>query len=175
MNLLSHLPFLNGSKDEAPEAEFDYDSPEAKKERIDFHREKVRNGPVKFTSPTNGQIRRFEKRVAEGRTKKARRHQVRMHLLQTQEAAVLRGQLQMAGLVPYAGLHVIDPVKQVRATVWIIDRFGEDGEHGRKSFLEPDVRAALQSALNRYEALHGQPTSELDPDFVTPIYAEFVA
>lgn len=97
MNIIgSLLDRLNTDDDERTEEEI---LAEEKAERIAFHRKHVRNGPTNFRTVTAGQVRRAEARSrrAEGR-KVSRRY--RRAWMQTQMAqAVLRGQLQQAGVL----------------------------------------------------------------------------
>jgi len=166
VNIISKLPFLKSTDEEADSLTEE----ELKAERIAFHRAKVRNGPVNFKELTTGQVRRIQIRAANGKTRKARRRQVKMYFLTQQEGAVLRGQLQAAGLVSYVHTE-IDSVKQVVATIWLTKRFGEvDPETGRVPMEEKSVRAALQSALNRWESIVGLPASQISPEYITPIY-----
>ena len=95
---------------------------ELKAERILFHREKVRNGPVSFRSVTNGQIRRAKERAEKREAKRNFKREVRQHLEQLRAAATLRGQLTVAGVIPT--VQEFDLKRQVDATVWIVRRFG---------------------------------------------------
>lgn len=73
---------------------------EAKRERIEFHRARVRNGPVQFARGTHPARR---KRIdARSHQRKARNHRVRTFLHNQMELAVLRGHLQAVGALPYA-------------------------------------------------------------------------
>lgn len=172
MNILDKVLHFK-SDDDAAEIEPEISEEEARKQRIQFHRDKVRNGPVKFSSPTNGQVRRAEKRFLAGRTRAARRNQVRSYFLTQKQAAILRGQLQAAGVVEY---HSPDffarPEQSLRSVVWLVERFADDSnadEFGQIVLDEPTVRQALQSALNRYQGFVGEPITTLPEDYVLPV------
>lgn len=154
-NLLSSLPFLNNDQSE------EIDEAQAKRDRIAFHRDHVRNGPTKFKTVSNGQVRRAKTRELNGRAKKARRHQVRTYFANLREHAVLRGQLQAVGVLPY---HESTPDSAkvgldgaVRATRAIVQRFGD--------ITDSDdilVRNALQKAYDRFCVLSGVEASEIE-------------
>lgn len=73
---------------------------QAKAARVKFHRDNVRNGPVRFGNS------RSERRQAaidrKSMNSKRRRNRVRSLLGEQRELAVLRGQLQAVGSLPYA-------------------------------------------------------------------------
>lgn len=168
MNILEKLPFLNKTDDLQDLVD---EADEAKKERIAFHRAKVRNGPVSFKEPTTGQRRRERERMVKGMQRKTRRRQVQLYFLTERENSILRGKLQAAGLAPYVFRSEPDRIEQVASVVWLVQRFGEvDPETGRIDFSETSVRKSLQSALNRWESINGEPASQIDPEYVTPVY-----
>lgn len=122
-----------------------------KAERIQFHREKVRNGPVKFSTPTNGQLRRAEKRAGRRALLQRRREQVRAYFAREREISVLRGQLQAVGVLPYAGKFKPSSQTIFDSTQALIRRFGN-------LLIEDDdqlVAEAFQAAADRYTTLTG--------------------
>ena len=73
---------------------------QAKRERIEFHRARVRNGPAQFA---RGMHPARRKRIdARSHQRKARDRRVRTFLHNQMGLAVLRGQLQAVGALPYA-------------------------------------------------------------------------
>lgn len=169
MNILDKLPFLSTTTEkEAAE----YDEVQAKKDRIEFHRRSVRNGPTSFKQPTNGQIRRAKKRALARETKKAFRRQVRQHLADQREAATLRGQLQAAGILPYfTEDYTATPEQALRSVTWLIARFSAveaDGD-GRVLVTEKVVIDSLTAALNRWQVIVGYPQTKLSPAYVLPV------
>lgn len=72
MNIFSNLPSTD------PEVEAELEARD-RQDLIRFHREKVRNGPVKFKEQTTGQARRERQRALDRQTKKARRLQVKAY------------------------------------------------------------------------------------------------
>lgn len=165
MNILSKLPFISEPKSDLTPEEIEL---EDKKARIQFHREKVRNGPAKFSSPTSGQIRRAKDRDIKSGMKKTRRRQVRAFLAAQAEAATIRGHLQAASVLAYGNpLHMATPTQARASVIWLTERFAEaEGEIVVTTELVVD---ALTAALNRYQTLTGQPTTPLSPAYVLPV------
>lgn len=169
MDLLSKLPFLKSEKADEPEL-----SPEeARKQRIQFHRDHVRNGPSNFKVVTNGQQKRAHVRALNRRTRKARRAQVRQHFANLQEAAILRGHLQSVGIAPYALVSTkLEPQRALDSVIWIVQRFADDNlvnETGQVEVTEAVVRQSLTSCLNRWQHLVGLPPTELSPAYALPV------
>ena len=175
MNIFSKLPLI-GDKD--PQLVDDLEliddveaEAEAKRRRIKFHRESVRNGPVKFKTVTNGQVRRMKARALKSHSRKVYRQQVRQYLANQREAAILRGQLQAAGVVSYAiPSRKLTPKAAHDAIVWIIERYASSDESGVVEVTQEVVVDALLAALNRFETLTGLPSSRaLSPAYVLPV------
>lgn len=168
MDILSKLP---GLKPETATVE-EIDEAQAKKDRIAYHRDHVRNGPVKHRSITSGQERRARQRRLERQTRKARKAQVRLYLAQQREAATLRGHLQAAGVQAYAGEHVATGEQALRSIVWIVRHYADDSavdENGRVEVTHEVVVGALTAALNRWQTLAGMPVTPLSPAYVLPV------
>lgn len=167
MNLLSKLPFLTSNTDD----ETTLSEEEIRKQNIEFHRTKVRNGPAKFSSPTSGQMRRAAQRRLNSQTKKARRAQVRSHFDREQGIAYLRGNLQAAGLVPYRtpGFQA-RPEAALSSIVWIMQHYAihDADENGVVEVNHDVVMAALESALGRYNELVGT-NYEIFEDYLLPV------
>lgn len=167
MDILSKLPFL---KDDEVVDQPELTEEEAKAERIAFHRTNVRNGPVKFKGVTSGQERRRRQRWLDSRTRKARRAQIRLYFAQQQEAAVLRGHLQAAGVQAYANEHLVArPDRALASIVWIVRHFAEVEEGDTVEVTAEVVTQSLTSALNRWQTLVGLPTTPLSPAYVLPV------
>lgn len=162
-NLFSQLP---GLKSDDAEHIAEVDEAQAKADRIAFHRTHVRNGPANFKTQTNGQAKRARVRALARETKKARRAQVRNYLQTQRLAATVRGQLQLAGVLPYADGRTPDPVRQVKAVVWIVQRFGPD----EVSFKSAAVIDALNSALKFYSQATGHLGLSIPVGYVLPIH-----
>lgn len=166
VNLLDKLPLLDSG--DAVES-FETNEVESKKARIQFHRDRVRNGPVNFKEPTSGQIRRAAKRELDGRTRKARRAQVRGYFAARREASTLLGHLQAAGVIAYASHFKPSPEAILSSFTWLVSHFAE-GEPGVAIEVTREVVVdALTAALNRYQALNGQPATPLSPAYVLPV------
>lgn len=158
MNIFSKLPgLISDHQNDAVDSTLTEE--EAKKERIAFHRAKVRNGPIDYKYPTNGQLRRLEERRRERKAKVARRRQVRAFFKSEREAAVLRGHLQAAGVLPYSSSKVKrDPLTITNSVEWLIQRFST-----RTGLLsEKEITDALTAALNRWQHLTNQALTSLD-------------
>lgn len=172
MNILSKLPLINSAADvdKFVDSLSEADELEGKKERIAFHRAKVRNGPVKYSTPTTGQIRRAQKRALNTTSRKAFRRQVRQYFADQREAAAIRGQLQAAGVLAYASpSRRAIPLASYKAIVWIIQRFAEGDDKGKVEVTEQVVRDSLQAALNRYQGIMGLEPTPLSPAYVLPV------
>lgn len=168
MNILDRIPSLTA--DAEPEEVSEED---AKRERIDFHRRNVRNGPTSFKTITAGQERRARKRALKREQRQALRRRVRQHHAGLREAANLRGHLQSAGVLPFfSDDFTVSPAAQVRSVTWIVQRFTPESfadEDGRFEVTGKVVEAALRGALNRYQDLMGQPRTPLSPAYTLPV------
>lgn len=150
--LSKQLPALDGDTD------VEVDEAQAKRERIAFHRDHVRNGPVKFPHVTSGQIRRAKARDLASRAKKARRKQVQNYFAAQREYATLRGHLQAVGVLPYAlRKGKISEVSLLRSARWIVQNFGS------VELSESEIlKDAIQKAYDRFCVLTGQETSAVE-------------
>lgn len=146
------FPFL-GKKDDTPEKTEE----ELKAERIKFHRQSVRNGPVKFRTLTNGQVRRMQKRDLLNQQKKSHRQARSNHWQGRQEAARLRAFLQGAGVVPYVtGINPSDETRD-KAYRWLIGNYADEIETDDDGIITTQtVENALYNAWKRYSDLTGQ-------------------
>ena len=143
MDILSKLPLIGQKDDETDDLTPEEIEAEARAERIRFHREKVRNGPTKFSFVTEGQQRRAKDRAIRGRQKKVRKAQVRAHFEKQQAIASLRGNLQAVGTLPYATKGFRPPASVVeRARRALAATFGEE--------------QTFEKALAAYNALIGK-------------------
>lgn len=148
MNPLNRL--LNFRKD-APVT--DDDAPteeELKAQRIKFHREEVRNGPVKWKFATGGQQRRAAVRAETSRVRKLNRRNRRAWLNGQADKAVLRGQLQAVGALPYEHGGSAAPHAHRAALVALISRFGERDEDGELLIHDDTAKNAIGAALNTF-------------------------
>lgn len=161
LNIFSKLPFLGtDAADEIVEMTTEEAKAQAKAERIEFHRNKVRNGPVNWKSMTNGQVRRAQKREMDRQTKKAWRAEKRSYFERQRVAAYLRGHLQTVGLIPFVDGHTASMDDQIASTVLINRLYGTevilDGEPaGYVSFERADVINALKAAAKFYGSATG--------------------
>ena len=168
-DILSKLP---GLKSDDGDAEVVLSDEDLRAERIAFHRDRVRNGPVKFSAPTSGQIRRAQVRELARKTKKARRRQVKGHFGAVREIATLRGHLQAVGIILYPGHHKPGQGDVIASMTWIIQRFADSkraDETGGVIVTEDVVRESLQAALNRYQHLTRQEQTSLSPAYELPV------
>lgn len=165
MNILSKLPGLHDDTT-APE---EIDEAQAKKDRIAFHRDHVRNGPANFKTISSGQQRRAKERALKTHTRKARRRQIRTYLAEQREAATILGHLQAVGAVSYASVDFgLSQRAVVRSMAWIIQNFVEAEEGSTVEVTREVIVQSLTSALNRWQRLTGQPVSPLSPAYVIP-------
>lgn len=163
MNLFSRLSFVKGNDE--------YVVDPAKEARIKFHRTHVRNGPAKLKASSRGQEKRERVRALARDTRRARRIQAQNFLETRRLAHITRGQLQQAGVLPwYMSTTPIDPVKQVKSVVWLVQRFGIEEEDGSSSLKRNDVLAALNAALKFYGEAVGLPGLTVPDGYELPIY-----
>lgn len=149
-----NLPSLGGVES----ADSEVDETQAKRDRIQFHRERVRNGPVTFKSVTNGQVRRARLRELARSSKRARRSQVQSYFTQQREHAVLRAHLQGIGVLPYALRSGRLSEEQMMLSVrWIVEHFGNVDDSD-----DDLLKNALQRAYDRFSDLSGQERSEIE-------------
>ena len=170
-NLLSKLPFLGEGKadrDLTPE-EIEEAEAQAKRDRIAFHRDHVRNGPAKFKQMTTGQERRARHRSLDSMTRKGRRRQIRQYHADMREAATLRGHLQAAGVVRYASEFHAPDFAIMRSIIWIVRHFAEGDENGRIEVTHEVVIDAIEKAWQRWCRLTGQPVVPLSPAYRLPV------
>lgn len=152
MNIFSMLPGISEGDTTDPD--------EAKRARIDFHRLHVRNGPVKFSNKSTGQVRREGKRALARKTSKARREQIKAYLDGQRRAAVLRGQLQILGVLPTVAPVTVSAEQRDRALYRVVAHFIKPEEMGSKDL---DIEhLACQRALNLWQRLTGQPETRLE-------------
>lgn len=173
MDLLSKLPFLKGDPEVEDTRTDEEIAEQAKKDRIKFHRESVRNGPVKFKTVTAGQERRAQKRALARQKKNNYRSQVRSYLETRRLASITAGKLREAGALPYVDVRwPVDRVQQVLATAWIVQRFGVEDEDGETSYALDDVVAALNAALKFYGQAYNFGEQALPEGYIVPLYTE---
>lgn len=170
--ILSKLPLLSRDKDD--EEEFLSDE-EVRHNRIVFHRTHVRNGPSGhvFGAVNARAQKRAQVATAKRRVKRARRSQLRDYHESQRIAAVVRGHLQLAGVLPYVVERELDPRQQVISASWLVQRFGTTVEEdGREivSFKYEDVLTALGEALHFYGQVVGLPDLQVPAGYVVPIY-----
>lgn len=167
MNFLGNLiPSLRADEDTRSPEEIEA---QEKQDRIDYHRSQVRNGPVSYKTPTNGQLRRHKARGIKSRMKKTRRRQISAFFASQYEAGLLRSHLQSVGLVAYATRGYRPSPNQVyHSAIWLVKRFA-DAEGSQVEVTEEVVRDAFQSALSRWASLVGLNDVRLPEDYVLPV------
>lgn len=171
MNLLSRLPLFN-KNDEAPAD--DDRSPEEiaadeKAQRIQFHRDHVRNGPTKFHSRSSGQQRRAVERSKKAQARKVNRNHRRRFKDGQLHTAILRGHLQGIGVLPYATEGLTATHRQrLASSTWIVKNFAprydkdtsdESGFHVAGEVILSDdlVPVSVQNAVDEYARRVGAP------------------
>ena len=103
-------------------------------------------------------------------TKRARRKQVAEYLEIQKIGASTRGQLQLAGVLPFHAPRDLDLAQQVKSTIWVVERFGKEGEDGSMSYAHDDVLLALAAALEFYGKVIGDETLQVPEGYVIPVY-----
>lgn len=143
-----------------------------KRDRIAFHRDHVRNGPVKFNQPTNGQLRRAKVRELRRNSKKARRAQVRDYFAAQREGATIRGHLEAVGVMqeifdrPSWELNIFSAY---RSSVWLVRHFAPVDAGTNVEVTEDVVRQSFRAALNRWQVIVGLPATELPESYELPV------
>lgn len=158
--MLDFLSLPSLSKSEEPdltEEELDALDAQAKKDRITFHRDHVRNGPAKFRHTTPGDAKRERRRALARQTKKARRAQRREFIGTVQEHALLRGQLQAVGVIGYETDYTPTDDARFAAAKWIVQHHGDLADQG-----DDLLRNAVQRAFDRFSDLSGVERSEVE-------------
>lgn len=100
------------------------------------------NGPVKYKTMTNGQVRRMQARGRRKGQERAFKEQRRNYLNREAERAALRGMLQVLGYVDYVIDQHPDAGRIARAQKWAEAKYGD-----------------LETAIARYEHLSGEKLS----------------
>lgn len=100
------------------------------------------NGPVKYKTMTNGQVRRMQARNQRKGQMDAYKEQRRNYLSREAERATLRGMLQSLGYVEYVVEQHPDAGRVARAQKWAKEKYG-----------------SIENAVERYEALSGEKVS----------------
>lgn len=154
MAILSRfIPSLRQSDEPAEKTE-----DELKAERIKFHRRAVRNGPVKFSSPTTGQLRRQRHRDLKAAQRKQVKQARKQHFEARRELAALRGYLQAAGMLPYADCHEVDHDTRYRALNWIVGNFADEIQTDDDGVVTTEtLEGAQYAAWRRFLDLGGVP------------------
>lgn len=162
MNILSKIPFLSGEENDDKTIDEQALEVEARADRIAFHRAHVRNGPVNYKEQTSGQAKRARLRELAGRTRKARRAQVRDFLAQQREHALLRGHLQAIGVVAYESGFVPTDDARFASARWVLNRFGPAELVSTEGDEAEFLRRAVQNAFDRFADLSGVERSEVE-------------
>lgn len=147
-NLLQNLKSDDVVDDRTPE-EIEAEEKQARK---DWHRRNVRNGPARFTHISAGRQASKQRRMQEAFTRRANVKHRRRWMKQQHQVAILRGQLQAIGAVPYATDHTPTTKARLDAGTWIIQRFGERNDEGDLVYHDDMLEEAVKAALEAYAA-----------------------
>lgn len=119
-------------------------------ERIRFHREKVRNGPVNYGFTTAGQQRRALARAKKSHDRKTNKAYRRSFITNLRAVAVLRGQLQTIGALPFITEHKPTTQQRLRAGSWLVQRFAPRDDAGELLLGDDTVVEAVKAAKRTY-------------------------
>ena len=108
-------------------------------------------GPQKFRTVTNGQIRRARDRAIAGQYRRTARAQRRAHWAKLREHATLRGHLQAIGLIEYGSDFQPTDEQRLASAGWIIANFPTE-----------DVQGSIQAAFDRFSDLSGVERSAVE-------------
>lgn len=148
---------------------------QAKRDRIDFHRKNVRNGPVKFKSPSSGQLRRAHDRSIQRNIQKTREAQVRRFFGDQRLAAVARGKLHTVGIGfadasgrPYLVGIEHRTKQQVDAARWLIEHFAHAQVGDTIEISDNVILTSFSTALAHCQVRAGLPTTGLPEGYALP-------
>lgn len=151
--LLGHLK--TDDRELTPE-ELEAEAAEAKKARIKYHRDNVRNGPVKYRSITTGMQRRAAERAQDSQARKTNRRYRRAWMAQRAEIATLRGHLIILGVVECKGDTVFTPEQIRESSVWVIRKYGtRDEETGELVQHDNLLAESVGKAREAFLQFHG--------------------
>lgn len=139
------VPFEELSKEEQAEV-----LAEEKKQRVKFHRDSVRNGPVKWSHVTTGQQRRRAARDKAALQRKANKRHRRDFFRGQLHLATLRGQLQAIGAVSYATDYKPSVKQRIAAGQWLLGAFGERDSEGGLVLHDDALKDAVAAARETY-------------------------
>lgn len=167
MNFLGNLiPSLRSDEDTRSPEEI---AKQEKQDRIDFHRSSVRNGPVSYKSPSNGQIRRAKAREIKRNMRKTRSRQISSYFASVREEAVLRGHLQAVGLVGYSTRSYKPTPLQVRESAIALIKQFADAQGAVVEVTEEVVLDSFRSALSRWANLNGRSDIRIPEGYSIPV------
>jgi hypothetical protein len=156
--LFAHLGGKTEERELTPD-EIAEQEAEAKKERIKFHREHVRNGPRTFAYATSGQQRRFRARGQAAARRKMNKRYRREWMRRQAELATLRGHLTILGVIECRNAAVkaagFAPSTVQESCVWVIRKYGERDDEGNivqsDQLLDNAVAAARKAFVDAHE------------------------
>jgi hypothetical protein len=157
--LFAHLGRKTTEERELTADEIAEQEAQAKKDRIKFHREQVRNGPRKFSYVTSGQQRRFQARGQAAQRRKMNRRYRRDWMRKQAELATLRGHLTILGVIECRNEAVkasgFAPSTVRESCVWAIRKYGERDDEGNivqsDTLLDDAVAAARKAFLDSHQ------------------------
>lgn len=124
---------------------------EEKAQRIEWHRRNVRNGPARFTALSQGRAESRDRRRREAAQRKVNVKHRRRWIGEQRGRAVLRGQLQALGTLPYADPDFKPTLRmRLEAGQWIVRRFGERDKDGVLVLSDTLLPDAAQAAYQAY-------------------------
>jgi hypothetical protein len=99
---------------------------------------------------SSGQQRRAEARAKKARTRKINRNHRRDWMRKQWSVAVLRGQLQAVGVLPYVTDHEPTTKQRVDGGQWLVRGFGERNDEGELILSDTLVEDAIKAAAETY-------------------------
>lgn len=170
MNLSRFLPGFAKRSADAELADEAYEAEQAKLARIQYHRDHVRNGPVKMRHISSGRVASQDRRREAARVRKQNRDYRRDFMRSRGQLAILRGQLEtVAAIKTASGTYMVGQSTPLMRNAWVglfkvygpvvaqayADKY--DGESvGHLSVESDDDRALVgQTALHHYELATG--------------------
>lgn len=157
--MLSHLRPADSEEELSEE--------EQKQLRIQFHRENVRNGPVKSRYATTGQIRRTVDRGRHARGRKTNKRYRQSWMDNQAHLATLRGHLIILGVLECKHESTVFTEAQRKISMtWAVEKYGERDDEGAIVLGDEMVAKAVANAKAAFLTAMG--VEELpDGTFVT--------
>lgn len=142
--------------DESTEAELAAQAADDRAARIQFHRESVRNGPVKFKTISAGRVASRDRRAQAAAVRKMNVKHRRRFIAKRLETNELRGHLQALGVLPGGSPEQVPASQRTNILLSISSRYGARDDDGNLIIADEFVGDAVEAATGDYLERTGQ-------------------